>query len=328
MPRKAHTVLFTDASYYRPDFGQTIFPRIAAAANLTTTDAEDKDDLIAALKGVDAAVIRRGKFTRHVFQNALQLRGLVKWGVGVENIDIPAATEAGIIVANSPGNSIAVAEASLLLILAVTKNMRVMMEAAQAGARPAFDVRGHEVNGKTLGIIGLGRIGRNLARMARGLNMTLLAYDPYVAPEQAHQYGATPVDLPSLLKQADIVSLNCVLTPETRHLIGEKELAMMKPGSYLVNTARGQVVDEAALYRALKEGHLAGAGLDVFEEEPVQPDNPLVALPNVVATPHALARTWESTDRTTAMIQDAILAILDRRLPEYTLNPSVHIKRV
>jgi phosphoglycerate dehydrogenase-like enzyme len=251
---------------------------------------------------------------------------MIKWGVGVEKIDIPAATEAGVIVANSPGNSFAVAEATMLLILAVAKNLLIMTQAAKEGIRPAFDVRGHELYQKTLGIIGFGRIGRHLAHIAQGFDMSVLSYDPYVPPDRLAAVGAKQVDLPTLLRESDYVSVNCVLTPETHHLIGEEELALMKPTAYLVNTARGPIVEEAALYRALVEGRIAGAGLDVFEDEPLKPTNPLLGLPNVVATPHALSRAWESTARTTQMIQDAVLAILEGRLPDTILNPNVKSK--
>jgi len=316
-------VLFTEVSYYAPDFAETLFPRINEVAEIRATDAESEDKLIGALVGVDAVVVRKGHFTRRVFQSAPQLLGVVKWGVGVETIDIPAATEAGVVVANAPGNSIAVAEATMLLLLAVPKNFLAMTDAARSGQRPAFDVRGHEVYAKTLGIIGLGRIGRHLAKIAQGFEMKVVAYDPYVDPAQAEAIHVSMVDLATLLKESDFVSINCVLTPETHHLIGEEELALMKETAYLVNTARGAIIDEAALYRALKEGRIAGAGLDVFEEEPLKADNPLLSLPNVIATPHALSRAWESTGRTTQMIQDGILAILEGRLPKTTLSPEV-----
>jgi D-3-phosphoglycerate dehydrogenase len=156
--------------------------------------------------------------------------------------------------------------------------------------------------------------------------MAVLGYDPYVPPDRFAALGVKQVDLPGLLQESDHVSINCVLTTETHHLIGEEELALMKPTAYLVNTARGPIVDEKALYRALVEDRIAGAGLDVFEDEPLKPTNPLLALPNVVATPHALSRAWESTARTTRMIQEAVLTILDRRLPDTTLNPNVKIK--
>jgi D-3-phosphoglycerate dehydrogenase len=318
-------VVFTQSSYY-PDNLSSVFPTLGATAELRRTEAVTPDELIRDLPPADVAVVRRGRITAEVFRNLPRLRGMVKWGVGVENIDIPAATEAGIIVANSPGNSFAVAEATMLLILAVAKNLLIMTQTAKAGTPLAFDVRGHEVYQKTLGIIGFGRIGRHLAHIAQGFDMAVLGYDPYVPPDRFAALGVKQVDLPGLLQESDHVSINCVLTTETHHLIGEEELALMKPTAYLVNTARGPIVDEKALYRALVEDRIAGAGLDVFEDEPLKPTNPLLALPNVVATPHALSRAWESTARTTRMIQEAVLTILDGRLPDTTLNPNVKIK--
>ena len=281
-------VIFTEGSYYPDDFATRVFLNLGAAAELRRTEAVTPDELICELAQADVAVVRRGQFTAEVFQSLPRLRGVVKWGVGVEQIDIPAATEAGVIVANSPGNSFAVAESSMLLILAVAKNLLIMTGAAKEGVRPAFDVRGHELYQKTLGIIGFGRIGRHLAHIAQGFDMSVLSYDPYVPPDRFAAVGAKQVDLTTLLRESDYVSINCVLTPETHHLIGEDELALMKPTAYLVNTARGPIVDETALYRALVEDRIAGAGLDVFEDEPLKPTNPLLALPNVVATPHAL----------------------------------------
>lgn len=321
-------VIFTEGSYYPDDFATTIFPVLGSRCDLRRTEAVSPEELIAALAEADVVVARRGQFKARVFQELPRLRGLVKWGAGVETIDIPAATGQGIIVTNSPGNSFAVAEAALCLILAVAKNLLTMAQAAKEGARPAFDVRGRELYEKKLGIVGFGRIGRHLAHIAQGFVMDVLAYDPFVPAGRFQELGVKQVDLPTLMSEADYISINCALTPETHHLIGEKEISLMKPTAYLVNTARGPVLEEAALYRALVEGRIAGAGLDVFEVEPLEPGNPLLALPNVVATPHSLPRTWESTGRTTRMIQDAVLAILEGRFPDTILNPAVKIKGV
>lgn len=325
MPEGKHfCVMCTNASYYAGKSITELYPRVAEVAELRLTDAETEEELTPALDGVDAAIIRRGNFTRQVFAATPRLRGAVKWGVGVENIDIPGATAAGVIIGNSPGNSIAVGEASFLLLLAVSKNFLVMTDSIRRGEwQPAFDVRGHEIYGKTLGIIGLGRIGRHLARLAQGAGMTVIAYDPYVDTEKAGALGVKMLDLPELLTTADAVSITAVLTEETHHLIGERELALMKPTAWLINTARGPIVNELALIKALRAGTIAGAGLDVFEQEPVVPDNPLLSMPNVICTPHALSRAWESSRRTISMIQDAILAILEGRLPETCLNPQV-----
>jgi D-3-phosphoglycerate dehydrogenase len=322
--RKPSTVLCTNASYYTGKSVADIYPRVAEVAELRLTDAETEAELISALPGMDAVIIRRGDFTRQVFAAAPQLRGGVKWGVGVESIDIPAATAVGVIIANSPGNSIAVAEASFLLLLAVSKNFLVMTDSIRHGVwQPPFNVRGHEIYGKTLAIIGLGRIGRHLACLAQAAGMSVVAYDPYVDVEKAATLGIEMLALPELLKRADVVSINAILTEETYHLIGEEELALMKPTAWLINTARGPIVDEAALIRALQTGSIAGAGLDVFDQEPIAPNNPLLSMSNVICTPHALSRAWESSERTISMIQDAILSILEGRLPATCLNPSV-----
>jgi len=320
-------VMLTEGSYYPDDLAE-VFPALAAAAEMRRTDAAKPGELLHDLAAADVAVARRGRFSAEVFAGLPRLRGVVKWGVGVEEIDIPAATAAGVVVANSPGNSFAVAEASMLLMLAVAKSLLAHVEAARAGRRPAFEVRGHELYQKIVGIVGFGRIGRHLAQLARGFEMSVLAYDPYLPADLFPAAAARQVDLPTLMRTSDFVSVNCVLTPETHHLIGAKEIALMQPTAFLVNTARGPVVDEAALYDALAEGRIAGAGLDVFEEEPLKPTNPLLALPNVVATPHSLARAWESAGRTAQMIQDAVLAILNGRLPETVLNRAVRPKGV
>ena len=325
-PNHRPVVAFTDGSYYPDDFASSVFPALGSAAELRRTDAVTPDDLIRDLAAADVVVTRRARFTAEVLQGLPRLRGLVKWGAGVETIDIPAATETGVIVTRSPGNSFAVAESAILLVLAVAKNLLIMTQAAREGTPLAFDVRGHELYQKTLGIVGFGRIGQHLAHIAQGFDMSVLGYDPYAPPDRFAAVGARQADLPTLLRESDYVSINCALTPETHHLIGADELALMKPTAYLINTARGPIVDEAALYRALVEGRIAGAGLDVFEDEPLKPTNPLLALPNVVATPHALPRAWESTARTTRMIQDAVLAILEGRLPNTTLNPNVKPK--
>jgi D-3-phosphoglycerate dehydrogenase len=319
-------IVFTEGSYYPADFGE-IFPKLPGVAELKRTEALKPEDLIQALAEADLTVVRRGQFSAEVFEGLPRLRGLVKWGAGIESIDIPAATESGVIVTSAPGNSFAVAESAMLLIMAVAKNLLIMTQAAKDGVRPAFDVRGHELYQKTLGIIGFGRIGQHLAHIAAGgFDMTVLAFDPYTPVERFHELGVSSVDLSTLMEESDYISVNCALTDETHHLVGEQEIALVKPTAYIVNTARGPVIKEEALYRALVEGRIAGAGLDVFEDEPLKPTNPLLELSNVVATPHSLPRAWESTARTTGMIQDAVLAILDGRIPDTILNPEVKPK--
>jgi D-3-phosphoglycerate dehydrogenase len=315
-------IVITDADYYAPGFVEEKMPRLLELGQVRLAATKDETELIDALSEADVAVIRRVRMTRQVFAACPRLVGVVKFGAGVEKIDIPAATEYGVIVANSPAVTIAVAEATLTLMLALTKPLFAMVEAARSGVVPDSDVRGTELFGKTLGVVGCGRIGSHLARIGQGLGMTILAYDAYV-PDVP---GCKMVDLHTLLRESDIVSLHIPDTPETHHLIDQEKLRLMKPTAILINTARGRVVDEDALYRALRDGRLRGAGLDVVEHEPITPDHPLLTLPNVVVTPHALARTWEALDKVVAIIQDEVEAILKGEWPEYTLNRSVQRK--
>jgi phosphoglycerate dehydrogenase-like enzyme len=188
-------------------------------------------------------------------------------------------------------------------------------------------MHGMELYGKTLGIVGFGRIGRWSAELARAFRMKVLAYDPYVqASDPSASSGqalAEMVTLEDLLRRSDFVSLHPILTPETFHLINAERLALMKPTAFLINTSRGGVIDEPALIAALQQGTIAGAGLDVFEKEPPDTDNPLLAMPNVIGTPHGLSHAEESFARCAAMTQESVLALLDGRLPEYTVNKQV-----
>ncbi len=313
-------ILFTDGQYFVRSLLEHYFARVLAAGEVRTTTARAGHELAPELREVDVLVARRVRVTREALTAAPRLRGIQSWGVGVELIDLPAATELGIPVANSPGNAIAVAEATFALLLAVTKRLLLWVTAARQGSAPDGSVRGTELAGKTLGIVGYGRIGRRVARIGRAFDMPVLAHDPF-ADSSGDDTRLVP--LHDLLAQADIVSLHCTLTDETRHLIDARRLSLMRPTAILVNTARGQIVDEPALIAALQEGRLAGAGLDVFEREPPDPGNPLLHMPTVVATPHALPRTWESGERTAQMIEEGVLALLDGRLPEHTLNRGV-----
>ncbi len=230
-----------------------------------------------------------------------RLKVIGKHGVGVDNIDVAAATRAGIVVFNTPGaNALAVAEGAVALMLAVVKRMRACHDLVASGR---FAERGPlrvgDLSGKTLGLVGGGRIAGELARICRhGFGMTVLVYDPYAGEAQVAAIGAEKVHgLDAMLARADIVSIHTPLTAETRGLLGRGRLARMKPGAVLINTARGGIVDEAALAEALAAGRLAGAGLDVFEEEPPSAGNPLLALPNVVLSPHVAGITEDSARR-------------------------------
>ncbi len=312
-------VVLNCARNYAPGSLEQDMPRLLAQCELRLTEAKDGPDLARELADADVLVARRDYVGRATLELARHLRGIVTPGVGVEKVDVAAATELGIVVANSPGNSVTVAESALLLMLALAKQMPMWVAAARAGTEPTSAMRGMELQGKTLGIVGLGRIGRITAGFGRALGMRVLAFDPYVQTSDL----ADVVSLEDVLPQSDFVSLHPVLTPETQHLIDAPRLALMKPTAYLINTSRGGVIDEPALIAALQDGRLAGAGLDVFETEPPRTDNPLLAMDNVIGTPHGLSHSDESLRRCAGMTEDNVLAIVGGQLPPYIVNPQV-----
>jgi phosphoglycerate dehydrogenase-like enzyme len=312
-------VVFNCARNYEPGSLEQDMPRLMAACEVRLTEAKDGPELAAALAEADVLVARRDYVGGATLELTRSLKGIVTPGVGVEKVDVQAATELGIVVANSPGNSITVAESTLLLMLALAKQMPLWVAAARAGKEPTSQMRGMELRGKTLGIVGLGRIGKLTAGFARAFGMRVLAYDPYVQTSDA----AELVSLESVLRESDFVSLHPVLTPETFHLINAERLALMKPTAFLVNTSRGGVIDEPALIAALRSERLAGAGLDVFETEPPDVANPLLQMDNVIGTPHALSHAEESVRRCAEMTEDNVLAIVEGRIPPFIVNPKV-----
>ncbi len=249
-----------------------------------------------AVRPCDGLVVRSAtQVTEAVLAAAPRLRVIGRAGVGVNNIDLEAATARGIVVLNVPdGNTIAACEHTLGMMLALARNIPQAAAELREGRWERGRFTGVELYGKTLGVVGFGRIGSEVARRALAFGMRVVAYDPFAVPEHAAKLGVRLGTLEEVLREADFLTVHAPLTAETRDLIGARELAMMKPGSRLVNCARGGIINEEALLAALKGGHLAGAALDVFSREPVAPDNPLLALPNVVATPHLGASTVEA----------------------------------
>ena len=254
------------------------------------------------------------------------LRILVRVGIGVDNVDIPAATARGVLVCNTPdGPTESTAEHTVAMLLALAKRLKqgdAVMAAGEFAPRP--ELIGNEVQGKVLGLVGLGRIGRRVATICRlGLGMDVLAFDPYLSPEQAAELGVTLVDLPQLLAQADFLSLHAPATPETHKLMDREHIGQMKPGAYLLNLARGPLVDEAALLEAVESGRLAGAALDVFDPEPPEPDAPIRRHPNILVTPHTASLTWEGRGRMEEMALARVLAFFRGERPADALNPEV-----
>ena len=265
-----------------------------------------------AMVGVDAVLVRSAtKITRDSLARADRLRVIGRAGVGVDTIDVDAATERGVAVLTAPaGNTISAAELTLALILALVRRVPAADRSMRAGQWDRKSFNGAELQGKTLGLLGAGRIGSEVARRARAFGMRVLAYDPFLTEERAQAIGLELAPLEGVIREGDILTVHVPLTESTTGLIGEKEIAMMKPSAFLVNVARGGVIDEDALHRALTGKRIAGAALDVFAQEPLPADSPLRSLDNVVLTPHLGASTAEAQHSVALEIADAVRAAL------------------
>jgi D-3-phosphoglycerate dehydrogenase len=241
--------------------------------------------------------------------------------VGIDRIDVEAATRAGVMIVNAPtGNTIAAAEHTMALMLALLRHIPEANASVQGGNWERGRYTGRELRGKTLGVIGLGKIGKAVARRALGFEMRILATDPYLTEEQAAEAGAKLVGLAELLHRSDVITVHTPLTAQTRGLLARPQLEATKPGVFVLNVARGGIVDEAALADALRSGHLAGAAVDVYATEPIPPDNPLRTAPNVVLTPHLGASTSEAQDRVGLEMAEQVLMALAGVTPPYAVN--------
>jgi len=283
-------------------------------------------ELIACIGGYDGLIVRSAtKVTSEVISAADKLRVIGRAGVGYDNIDLEAASERGIVVMNSPeGNTNTAAEHAIALLMSLARNIPLANQSVKSGKWERSRFMGVEVMGKTLGVIGLGRIGSIVAKRAMGLAMKILAYDPYISEEAASRLGLELVSLEELLRRSDYITLHTPRTPETRNLIGPREFALMKEGVRLINCARGQIVDEQALYDALVSGKVAGAGLDVFAQEPPG-DSPLLKLDQVICTPHLGASTTEAQVRVATAIAEQVVDFFSTGQIRNAVNaPSVH----
>jgi D-3-phosphoglycerate dehydrogenase len=297
--------------------GTPALAKIQAAGETVvyTSPPASPDDLIARVRGAHTAVNIRGycRFPAEVLE-ALSgtLRHLAIWGTGTDNVDLEAARRFGIVVSNTPNTATEpIAEHCLMLLLAVTRRVLQLDAAVRRGEWPRGMLL--QCRGKTLGIIGTGAIGTAFAGLARGIGMRVVAWTMHPDPEKGARAGFTYVEsLDALLAQSDVVSLHLRSSPETRGLLGAKQLARMKDGAVFINTARGDIVDEAALAAALSTGKLAGAGLDVFAKEPVPHDSPLLRLPNVVLTPHTAGTTPEALANGLNLCAENVVRFLTR----------------
>ncbi len=265
------------------------------------------------IKEYDALVIRSGtKVTAEVIEGARNLRVIARAGIGLDNVDIEAASKRGIIVMNTPeGNVVTTAEHPIAMLLALSRNIPRADASMKMGKWEKKLFRGREVFNKTLGIIGIGRIGRVVAEKAKGIKMNVIAYDPYISTEVIDQMGIEGVSMDDLFARADYITVHTPLTQETRYILNGDAFAKMKKGVYVLNCARGGIVHEPSLYQAIEDGIVAGAALDVFEKEPPV-DNPLVGLEQVITTPHLGASTDEAQENVALAVADQVIAYLTR----------------
>jgi D-3-phosphoglycerate dehydrogenase len=268
------------------------------------------------LPGVDGYIAGLDAIDAQALQAADRLKVIARYGVGVDNVDLAAARAKGIVVTNTPGaNSVSVAELALGLMLALARQIPEAVEAVHQGKWPRYS--GVSLEGKTIGILGLGAIGKQLARRLNGFDCKILAYDPFADAAFARDNHIELNSMDGVIEEADFISLHLPLLPETRGLVNEAFLNRMKKGSFLVNTSRGEVVDEAALLNALQSGRIKGAGLDAFTVEPPAAGNPLLALPQVIATPHLGAQTDGATSNMGWFALRDCLAVLNNEEPVY-----------
>lgn len=261
--------------------------------------------------------------TGELLDAAPNVRAICKLGVGLDMVDVEAATAREVLVFNTPGaNDQAVADHTFALILSLARQIVRCHNGTQAGNWEHASILGIEIAEKTFGIVGLGSIGRNVALRAKGFGCTVVSCDPFWPEAFAREHGIRQVELDELFGISDIVSLHCPLTPSNYKLIGERELSLMKRTAILVNTARGELVDEAALYRSLTEGQIAGAALDVLQDEPPE-GSPILSAPNIVVTPHTAAFTLESMNKMSKRCVDQIIEYAAGQMPRHTVNREV-----
>lgn len=285
-----------------------------------------KEELLKEIKDADGLIVRSGtKVTAELIAAAEKLKVIGRAGSGLDNVDTPAATRRGIVVMNTPGgNTVTTAEHTLSMICSMARRIPQATASMKNGKWEKEKFMGVELYNKVLGIVGVGQIGGYLAKLAQGIGMSVVAFDPYLAQERAEKMGVTMVELDELFRRADIISVHTPLTPETKGIINAQAIAKMKPGVLIVNCARGGIVNEGDLVEALKTKRVAAAAFDVFDEEPVKPDHPLLALENFTCTPHIGASTTEAQENVAIGIAEQIVDYFTKGVAKGAVNiPSV-----
>lgn len=315
--KKAH-VLVTATSYGKndPRLKTELESQVGRVTYNPTGKPLDSDQLAELLPGVDGFIAGLDVIDGKALEKADRLKVIARYGVGVDNVDFDAARNKGVVVTNTPGaNSVSVAELALALMLALARQIPVADDAVHEGNWPRLN--GISIEGKTIGILGLGAIGKQLALRLRGFNCRVIAYDPFYEGTFAEENGVEMMKITDVISESDFLSLHLPLLAETRGMVNPDFLASMKKGAFLINTARGDLVDEEALYAALETGHLRGAGLDAFMLEPPDLNNPLLRLSQVITTPHLGAQTDGATSNMGWIALHDCLAVLKGEKPDY-----------
>lgn len=301
-------VVISDFEYTNVDQETKIITEFGA--ELQACHSKTEEEIIAAVKDADAVIVQYANITKNIINHMQRCKMIIKYGIGVNNIDSEAATAKGIYVCNVPDYGVdEVSNHAIALLMALAKKLPVITKALRGGdwgytsTVPLF-----RMAGSTLGLVGLGRIPSMVAQKMSGFGMRILAFDPYMSPETAKKRGVELVDFETLCRESDFISIHCPLTDSTTHIFNEKAFENIKKTAYIINTARGPVIEEKALIEALKSGKIAGAGLDVYENEPISQDNELLKMDNVIATPHC---AWYS---------EAAIFTLQRKVAEEVVN--------
>jgi len=322
MPKKKFKVVITDAEYPSFDIEKKVLSKLNM--EIIKFQCKTEEDLIKNCKDADAILNQYAKITPRVIEKLDNVKIITRYGIGVDNIDLDAATKKGIFVANVLYDICDVADHTITLMLSLTRKIILIKKSVK---KLEWDWKIFHpilrVKGKTVGIIGLGKVGREVAKRINGFDINLLACDPYISVNVFKKYNAKRVDHDTLLEQSDIVTLHIPLNNETRHMISTNQLNKMKRSAILINAARGGLVDEKALYKSLNEKKIAGAGLDVLEQEPIEKDNPFLSLDNVIITPHMGWYSEEAVDEVQRIAAEQVLQCLQGKVPVNLVNKDV-----
>ncbi|MCA6214132.1 MULTISPECIES: C-terminal binding protein [Thermococcus] len=318
-------VVVTDYEYESLENEKRELEKVGAELVAVQLRYAQPEEIIKVCKDADGLIVQYAKITREVIEGLEKCKVIARYGIGVDNVDVKAATEKGIFVVNVPDYCIEeVSDHTIALLLASIRKINLYDKSVKSGTwdykigRPMYRIKG-----KTLGLIGFGKLARRVAEKMKPFRVEIIAYDPYVSPKVAEKYGIKLVDFDELLKNSDFISIHVPLTEETYHLLSDREFELMKDGVIIVNTARGPIIDEKALVKALESGKIAYAGLDVTEVEPIPSDSPLLKFDNVIITPHVAWYSEESQAELQTKAARGVAEVLSGKIPTYLVNPEV-----